>query len=103
MEDSMTERLRTLAGWTLLVTAALVCPCHALLTLPLLAGLLAGTAVGAALSDHPALVLAGATLYFAVALLLAWRLLRWRATGSGAAADQAHAPYRPPAAREGAR
>jgi len=98
----MAEPLRTLTAWALVSTAALVCPCHALLPLPLLAGLLAGTAAGTALSVHPMLVLAGATLYCAVALLLAWRLLGRRPRAPGVAAGPAHAACSP-AAREGAR
>jgi hypothetical protein len=98
----MSDRLRTAAGWVLLGTAALACPCHALLTLPLLAGFLAGTAVGAALREHPMLLLVGATLYFAVALVLAGRLLGRRAAASQSATGPAHEPCCASAAREGA-
>jgi mercuric ion transport protein len=68
--------MRRIGGVVLTVTGFLACPCHLLITLPLLISLLAGTAVGSFLSRNTGLVFTGAGIYFVVALVLgAWFLL----------------------------
>jgi mercuric ion transport protein len=57
-------------GYLLIASALLTCPCH----LPVLAALLAGTAVGGLLTQHMGLLLVGLTAYFGLAL---WLGLRW--------------------------
>ena len=60
--------MRRISGVVLTVTGLLACPCHLIITLPLLISLLAGTAVGSFLSRHTGLVYTGAGVYFVVAL-----------------------------------
>jgi hypothetical protein len=64
-----------LAGVLLTITGILACPCHLLITLPLLASLLVGTALGAALLQQRPLILVLATLSFVGALALGSWLL----------------------------
>ena len=52
----------------LIVTGFIACPCHLIITLPLVLGLLAGTGAGAFLSDNQGLVYGVATGYFIVGL-----------------------------------
>jgi mercuric ion transport protein len=67
--------MRRIGGVVLTVTGFLACPCHLIITLPLLISLLAGTALGSFLSRNTGLVYAGAGIYFVVALALgAWFL-----------------------------
>jgi MerE protein len=67
--------MRRIGGVVLTVTGLLACPCHLIITLPLLFSLLAGTAAGSFLSRNIGLVYTGATIYFVVALALgAWFL-----------------------------
>jgi hypothetical protein len=67
--------MRRIGGVVLTVTGFLACPCHLIITLPLLLSLLAGTALGSFLSRNPGLVYTGAAIYFVVALALgAWFL-----------------------------
>jgi mercuric ion transport protein len=67
--------MRRIGGVVLTVTGLLACPCHLIITLPLLLSLLAGTAVGSFLSRTTGLAYTGATIYFVVALALgAWFL-----------------------------
>jgi mercuric ion transport protein len=67
--------MRRIGGVALTVTGLLACPCHLIVTLPLLVSLLAGTALGSFLSRNTGLVYTGATTYFVVALALgAWFL-----------------------------
>jgi hypothetical protein len=67
--------IRRVAGVLFTITGILACPCHLLITLPLLASLLAGTALGAALLQQRPLILALATLYFVGALAIGGWLL----------------------------
>ena len=63
--------MRRIGGVVLTVTGFLACPCHLIITLPLLAG----TALGSYLSRNTGLVYTGAGIYFVVALALgAWFL-----------------------------
>ncbi len=67
--------MRRIGGVMLTVTGFLACPCHLIITLPLLISLLAGTALGSFLSRNTGLVYSGAGIYFVVALALgAWFL-----------------------------
>ncbi len=67
--------MRRIGGLVLTVTGFLACPCHLIITLPLLLSLLAGTALGGFLSRNSSLVYTGAAIYFVVALALgAWFL-----------------------------
>lgn len=60
--------MKKITGYLLTATALIACPCHLVFTLPLALGLLGGTAFGAALGANTWLVVAGATVYFVVAL-----------------------------------
>jgi uncharacterized membrane-anchored protein len=62
--------MRRIGGTLLTVTGFLACPCHLIITLPLLLSLLAGTALGSFLERNTGLVYAGASIYFVVALAL---------------------------------
>jgi mercuric ion transport protein len=67
--------MRRIGGVVLTMTGFLACPCHLIITLPLLISLLAGTALGSFLSRNTGLVYTGAGIYFVVALALgAWFL-----------------------------
>ncbi len=67
--------MRRIGGTLLTVTGFLACPCHLIITLPLLLSLLAGTALGSVLSRNTGLVYAFATIYFVVALALGYWFL----------------------------
>jgi mercuric ion transport protein len=67
--------MRRIGGVVLTVTGFLACPCHLIITLPLLISLLAGTDLGSFLSHNTGLVYAGAVIYFVVALALGSSLL----------------------------
>jgi mercuric ion transport protein len=67
--------MRRIGGVVLTVTGLLACPCHLIITMPLLISLLAGTVLGSFLSRNTGLVYSGAGVYFVVALALgAWFL-----------------------------
>jgi len=67
--------MRRMGGIALTVTGFLACPCHLIITLPLVISLLAGTAVGSFLSRNTGLVLTFAGIYFVVALALGYWFL----------------------------
>ena len=62
-------------GGVLLVTGLIACPCHLVITLPIILGLLAGTGVGAILGANSGLVYGVAGAYFIVALVSGWYVL----------------------------
>jgi hypothetical protein len=64
--------MRRIGGAVLAVTGILACPCHLVVTLPLLAGLLAGTALGQFLTHNTGFVYTGAAIYFVGALTLGY-------------------------------
>jgi len=66
---------RRIGGIVLTVTGILACPCHLIITLPLLTALFAGTALGSFLTHNTGLVYGGAAIYFVVALVLGVRFL----------------------------
>lgn len=67
--------MRRIGGVVLTVTGFLACPCHLIVTLPLLVSLLAGTAQGSFLTRNTGLVYTGASIYFVVALALGYWFL----------------------------
>ena len=67
--------MRRIGGAVLAVTGFLACPCHLIITLPLLASLLAGTALGSFLTHNTGLVYTGAGVYFVVVLALGYWFL----------------------------
>jgi len=66
---------RTLTGWFLGITGFLACPCHLVITLPLAAALLSGTALGGWITTHQGAIFVGASIYFVGALTAAATLL----------------------------
>ncbi len=70
-------------GGVLLVTGLIACPCHLIITLPLILGLLAGTGVGAILAANTGLVYGIAGGYFIVALAAGWYLLNRKRSKAG--------------------
>lgn len=63
-------------GYTWGVLAVLTCPCH----LPLLAGVLAGTTVGAFIGEHFGLAATALTALFLLSVVRALRAFRWWAS-----------------------
>jgi len=55
-------------GGVLVATGFIACPCHLVITLPLILGALGGTGIGAYLTDNQGLVYGVATGYFIVGL-----------------------------------
>ncbi len=66
---------RTLTGWFLGITGFLACPCHLVITLPLAAALLSGTALGGWITTHQGAIFVGASIYFVGALTAGATLL----------------------------
>ena len=66
---------RTISGWFLAVTAFLACPCHLVVTLPLAAALLSGTALGGWITTHQGAIVVGASMDFVGALAAGAMLL----------------------------
>ena len=62
-------------GYLATGVALVACPCHLVLTLPLLLTLTAGTALGAFLSRNTGLIIVASTATFIGGLLLAFRWL----------------------------
>jgi len=67
--------MRRIGGVVLTVPSVLACPCHLIITLPLLISLLAGTALGSFLIRNTGLIYTGAGAYFVVALALGYWFL----------------------------
>ncbi|GAC1368560.1 MAG: hypothetical protein NVSMB44_35130 [Ktedonobacteraceae bacterium] len=71
--------MRRISGVLFIITGILACPCHLVITLPLLIALLAGTAAGSFFIHNSALVYLGATIYFVVGLVVGlWLISRQR-------------------------
>jgi hypothetical protein len=65
--------MRRIGGVALTVTGFLACPCYLIVTLPLLAALFAGTALGTFLTQQTGLLYTLTSIYFVGALALgAW-------------------------------
>ncbi len=62
------DGVKRVVGFLLAATAVLACPCHVVLLLPVVLGLLGGTALGVALETNTGIITAAATVYFVVAL-----------------------------------
>jgi hypothetical protein len=71
--------MRRVGGLVLTVTGFLSCPCHLIITLPLLLSLFAGTVLESFLKQNSSLVYLGASIYFVVALAVGTMLLFGRA------------------------
>ncbi len=70
-------------GGVLVVTGFIACPCHLVITLPLILGLLVGTGVGAILAANTGFVYGIAGGYFIVALAAGWYLLNRKRSKAG--------------------
>ena len=66
---------RTTTGWFFTVTGFLACPCHLVITLPLAAAVLSGTALGGWIATHQGAIFIGASIYFVGALAAGATLL----------------------------
>jgi hypothetical protein len=66
---------RTISGWFLAITGFLTCPCHLVITVPLAAALLSGTALGGWSVEHQGAIVVGASMYFVGALAAGMTLL----------------------------
>ena len=89
---------RTISGWFLAVTGLLACPGHLVITLPLAAALLSGTALGGWIITHQGAIAIGASIYFIGALEAGATLLL---VGTGTLASTAG--QRPEDSGDGAR
>src|SRR5207245_1642732 len=67
--------MRRMSGIVLTVTGILACPCHLIVTLPLLTSLLVGTRLSSFLKQNTGLVIIFAGIYFVLALALGYWLL----------------------------
>ena len=76
------SRSRSLKGWVLLATGFLTCPCH----LPLIAAVLAGSALGGFLREYSSFILPLTGLYFIVSLIVGIKLLTPAKASQGAEA-----------------
>jgi len=74
----MGERWQKIRGYVAGGLAVLTCPCHLLITVPLLLALTAGTALGRLISDNVWAIVAASVLLFAF-----WALLAYRWIGEG--------------------
>ena len=72
-------------GGVLVVTGFIACPCHLIITLPIVIGLMAGTGAGALLAANTGLVYAIAGGYFVAALAAGWYLLNRKRSKAGPA------------------
>ena len=72
-------------GSVLVVPGFIACPCHLVITLPLILGLMAGTGVGAILAANTGLVYVIAGGYFVAALAGGWYLLNRKRSKAGPA------------------
>ena len=77
--------MRKVWGSVLVVTGFIACPCHLVITLPLVLGLMAGTGVGAILAANTGLVYVIAGGYFVAALAGGWYLLNRKRSKAGPA------------------
>jgi len=66
------------AGYVLLITGFLACPCHLVLTLPLVLAILGGSTAGAFVAHNVNLITGVLTGYFLLALSLGFFLLNRR-------------------------
>jgi len=88
------DTLKRVVGYMLTTTALIACPCHLVFLLPLLLGLVGGTALGAVLTANTALIIGGATIYFVGALGAGLYLLN-RQAGKGASCPRTSSGQEP--------
>jgi len=67
--------MRRMGGFVLMITGVLVCPCFLIVALPLVVGLVAGTALGSFLTQQTGLVYTGMGIYFIAATGLGYWFL----------------------------
>ncbi len=87
---------RTITGWFLAVTGFLACPCHLVITLPLAAALLSGTALGGWITTHQGAIVVGASIYFVGALAAGVTLTQGRSPLPPGSSGRAPATTRGP-------
>ena len=86
LDDYQREAImNTSWGGVLVVTGFIVCPCHLVITLPIILGLLAGTGFGVILAANTGFVYGVAGGYFIVALAAGWYLLNRKTSKAGPA------------------
>jgi len=83
----MRELWHKVRGYIAVGVALIACPCHLLITLPLLLALTAGTALGAFLGENTPLVFAASTLLFVGGLVLGFIWLNAPACTDGSRAE----------------
>ncbi len=81
----MAKTFRGIKNVFLLITGFLTCPCHLPFVLPALAGLFAGTAIGAFIAEKTELLIALATIYFIGVVL--YFLRGKKSAGAGRSAE----------------
>lgn len=89
----MSARSKT-GGAALAVTGFLASPCHLPVTLPLLLGVLGGTAIGSFLTANLGPVIAVAGVYHLAALGLAWYLFTRKKSRTGETVQAIKSPVR---------
>lgn len=77
-------------GRIMVGTGLIACPCHLPLTLPLLVGVLGGTAIGSFVADNQGLIYGVATVYFVVAISIGLYLLNRKRADTKACGLRAH-------------
>jgi len=87
MKNNIWYRIR---GYMAAGVALITCPCHLVLTLPLLLSVTAGTAMGAFLEQNFYVVIAVSIIFFIGGLVLA---IRW--LGSAVSEDAANSSRKP--------
>jgi len=68
----MTNKIK---GYVLLITGFIACPCHLVITAPLILGLVGGTAIGAFLTRNATVIIGVLALYFVIALVLGFKYI----------------------------
>lgn len=71
-ENTMTNKVK---GYLLLITGFIACPCHLIITAPIILGIVGGTALGVFLTRNAILIIALLAIYFIVALVFGFRYL----------------------------
>lgn len=98
--NTPTTAKRAVVGWCFTSTGFLTCPCHLVITIPLLMALLSGTAAGGWIAAHTGAIAVGASISFVGGLAVGAFLLLVRsgaaATSSTSIRQVAVSPCRPP-------
>lgn len=85
MKENIWHRFR---GYLAAGLALIACPCHLLVTLPLLLSVTAGTGVGVYLEQNPGVVVVVSIIVFIGGLVLAFRWLGSGGSGGAACSTQ---------------